>query len=113
MRVRANDRVGAHQVAYVLDAVLADLFGLAERPAHTDDCSMMLFDPGFPGPSPLLLFWDWRLLGEGVPSGHRRAGFDTEHEGENRVVLPHHVPLFIATFILPATITGMNLSAIL
>jgi predicted membrane-bound mannosyltransferase len=62
MRSRANDRVGAHQVAYVFDAVLAHLFGLAERPAHTDDCSVMLFDPRFPGRDPFLHLCVSRLL---------------------------------------------------
>jgi hypothetical protein len=52
----ANDRVSAHQVAYVLDAVLAHLFGPAERPAHTDDCSVMLFDPRFPRRDPSCIF---------------------------------------------------------
>src|SRR5262249_12570801 len=42
MRFRANDRVGAHRVAYVFDAALAHLLGFAERPAHIDDCRVML-----------------------------------------------------------------------
>src|SRR4051812_41998083 len=42
MRIRANDRVAAHEVVYILDAVLAHLFGLAEGAAHADDCGLML-----------------------------------------------------------------------
>lgn len=39
MRFGANDRVGAQQVVYVFNAVLAHLFGFAESSAHTDDCA--------------------------------------------------------------------------
>src|SRR5215468_7707720 len=70
MRFRANDRVGAHRVAYVFDAPLAHLFRFAERPAHTDDCCVMLFDPRFPGRDPLLHLCVSRLLGKSVPGCH-------------------------------------------
>jgi hypothetical protein len=49
---------------------IAHLFG----PAHTDDCSVMLFDPGFPRCDSLLHLCVSRLLGKGVPGGHTRAG---------------------------------------
>src|SRR5262249_25716677 len=78
MRFRANDRVGTHRVAYVFDAALAHLFRFAERPAHPNDCSAMLFDPRFPGRDPLLRLCVSRLLGKGIPGCHARAGFAPE-----------------------------------
>jgi hypothetical protein len=91
MRFRANDRVSAHQVANVLDAVLAHLFGLAERPAHTDDFRVMLFDPRFPGRDTLLHLCMSCLLGKGVPGCHARAGFASEKDSEKRIIRAHSV----------------------
>src|SRR6516165_11610368 len=107
MGFRANDRVAAHQVAYVLDTVLAHLFGLAERPAHTDDGSLVLFDPRFPRRDPLLHLCVSRLLGKGIPSCHTRAGFATEEDGEKRLVRAHNVS-FCSTVILLATNNGQS-----
>src|ERR1700758_2072122 len=104
MRFRANDRVGAQQVAYILDALLADLFGLAERSAHTDDCSVMLFDPSFPRCDSLLHLCVSRLLGKGVPGGHTRAGLASEEDGEKRIVRAHDVSFFQRPFCAASTI---------
>src|SRR5262249_49069529 len=54
MRIRANDRVGAHLIAGIFDAALGDFFGLAERSAHADDCGFMFFGPRLPKPFPPL-----------------------------------------------------------
>jgi hypothetical protein len=54
-------------IAYVFDAALANLFGLAERPAHTNDCIVMLFDPRFPGRDPLLHLCVSGFVGKSVP----------------------------------------------
>src|SRR6516165_5326638 len=105
MRFRANHRVAAHQVADVLDAVLPHLFGFAERPAHTHDCSVMRFDPCFPRRDPLLHLCASRLLGKRVPSCHTRAGFAAEEDGEKRLVRAHNVS-FRSTVILLATNNG-------
>src|SRR5262249_35114955 len=93
MRFRANDRVGTHLVAYVFDAALAHLFRFAERSAHTDDCSVMLFDPRFPGRHPLLHLCVSCLLGKGVPGCHTRAGFAAKEDGEKRIVRAHNVSI--------------------
>src|SRR5262249_35573235 len=99
MRFRANDRVGAHRVAYVFDAALAHLFGFAERPAHIDDCSVMLFDPRFPGRDPLLHLCVLRLLGKGVPGCHTRAGFAPEEDGEKRIARAHNVSICLTVIL--------------
>src|SRR5215471_1186285 len=109
MRFRANDRVGAHQVAYVFDAVLAHLFGLAERPAHTDNRCVMLFDPRFPGRDPLLHLCVSPLLGKGVPSCHTRAGFATEEDGEKRIVRAHSVSFCSTVILLPRITDGQSI----
>src|SRR5262249_92776 len=93
MRFRANDRVGTHRVAYVFDAALAHLFRFAERPAHPNDCSAMLFDPRFPRRDPLLRLCVSRLLGKGIPGCHARAGFAPEEDGEKRIVRVHNVSI--------------------
>ena len=54
MRIRPNDCVGAHQVGYILNAVLAHLLGLTEGTPHPDNCGIMLFGPGFPSRDSLL-----------------------------------------------------------
>lgn len=95
MRIRANEGVAAHLVAYVLDPVLAHLFGLAEGAAHANDCRVMLFDPCFPGRDPLLHFVAALLLGKGIPSRHARAGFAAEKDGEERIVRAHGLSFFL------------------
>src|SRR5262249_20270378 len=103
-------RVAAHQVAYVFNAALAHLFGLAERPAHADDCSVVLFDPRFPGRNPLLHLCVSRLLGKGVPGCHTRAGFATEEDGEKRIVRAHNVSFFQRSFCEASTLVSACLT---
>src|SRR6516165_7082658 len=110
MRFRANYRVAAHQVAYVFNALLAHLFGLAERTAHGDDCSVVLFDPRFPGRDALLHLCVSRLLGKGVPGCHTRAGFVTEEDGEKRIVRAHNVSFCSTVFCEASTLVSACLT---
>jgi hypothetical protein len=46
VRFRANDGVGPHVVAHILDTALSNIFCLAEGATHPSNRVAMFFDPG-------------------------------------------------------------------
>jgi len=91
MRIRPNDCVGAHQVGYILNAVLAHLLGLTEGTPHPDNCGIMLFGPGFPSRDSLLHLRPTNFLGKRVPSCHPRACLAAEENREKGIIRAHAV----------------------
>ena len=91
MRIRANDCVGAHQVAYILDAAFAHFLSLAERAAHPDDCGTMFSGPGFPSRYSLLDLRPTNSSGKRVPSRHPRASLTAEENAEKSIVRAHTI----------------------
>src|SRR4051794_13719647 len=86
MRGGAHHGEGAKFVGYVGDAFGVDLLGLAERPAHFENCALVLRHPSLPGGDAFLLLFLPFSRRQCVPGSEFRTGLAAEENGEIGVV---------------------------
>jgi hypothetical protein len=89
VRFRANDHIRSHLVAYILNAAVSDLLGLAERSTHADNRALVLFDPRLPCGNSLAFLCPPLRFRKGVPRRHLPAGFAPKKNSEICFVRAH------------------------